>query len=198
MIGTPSALPDVTGSLNAWQQGDPQALSQVMPQVYGRLRRLAQSYFQNERADHTLQPTALVHEAFMRLERQRQGVWRSRAHFFAIAATVMRRILVDHARGRVVAKRGRGEAVLPLEEARHVPVLQHEAKEDLLALDAALRRLEALDPMQARLVELRYFGGLNIRETAAVLGVTSRTVKRRWQTARFWLYRELGGSSSLL
>lgn len=197
MIELRSARSDVTASLNAWQQGNPQALSEVMPQVYGRLRRLAQSYFQNERADHTLQPTALVHEAFMRLECQRQGAWRSRSHFFAIAATVMRRILVDYARGRAVAKRGRGEAALPLEEARHVPALQGEAKENLLALDAALRGLEALDPMQARLVELRYFGGLNVNETAAVLGVTSRTVKRRWQTARFWLYRELGGSALL-
>lgn len=186
---------DVTGSLNAWRRGDPQALAHVMPQIYGQLRRQAHSYFQNERPNHTLQPTALVHEAFLRLVHQRHGDWQSRAHFFAIAATLMRRILVDHARGRRMIKRGSGEDALPLDDARHMASPDGQGLEDVLALDGALRRLHGLDPLQARLVELRYFGGLNTRETAEVLGVTSRTVKRRWQTAKLWLYRELGGAS---
>lgn len=186
--------PDVTGSLNAWKHGDRQALAQVMPQIYGHLRRQAASYFQNERSDHTLQPTALVHEAFLRLVRQQQGDWHSRAHFYAIAATLMRRILVDHARGRGMSKRGSGERPKPLDEARQVALHQPMPAEDLIALDEALHRLSQMDPMQGRLVELRYFAGLSVDETAVVLGVTSRTVKRRWRTAKLWLYNQLHGA----
>lgn len=182
---------DVTASLNAWRQGDRQALMTVMPQIYGQLRRQASSYFQYERSDHTLQPTALVHETFLRLIEQRQGDWHSRSHFYAIAATLMRRILVDHARGRGMAKRGSGDKGKPLDEARHVKVSQTMPVEDLIAIDEALDRLSQLDPMQGRLVELRYFAGLSVEETAEVLGVTSRTVKRRWRTAKLWLYQQL-------
>ncbi len=182
---------DVTRSLNAWRQGDRDALSGVLPVIYGELRRLAASYFQHERASHTLQPTALVHEAFLRLAHQQRSDWHSRAHFFAIAATMMRRILVDHARGREVAKRGHGRPAVPLEEARQVAAETPLPAVDLVALDEALSRLSTLDPVQGRLVELRYFGGLSVDETAEVLGVTSRTVKRRWRTAKLWLYHQL-------
>lgn len=182
---------DVTRSLNAWRLGNQQALAEVMPRIYGRLRRQAASYLQQERRNHTLQPTALVHEAFLRLHQQRPGAWQSRAHFYAIAATLMRRVLVDHARSRCMIKRGQGIEGQSLDDARHLPSLETLPVEELLTLDDALQRLSELDAMQGRLVELRFFGGLSVEETAQVLGVTGRTVKRRWQTAKLWLYREL-------
>jgi RNA polymerase sigma factor (TIGR02999 family) len=178
---------DITLNLNAWRRGDQEALDAVMP-VYGELRRLAASYMQQERSDHTLQTTALVHEAFLKLSRHHSIDWHSRAHFLAIAATVMRRILVDCARQRETVKRGGGWTSATLDEAVEVAV---ERAPQLVSLDEALTRLAALDPQQGKLVELRYFGGLSVGETAEVLGVTARTVKRRWRTARMWLYRYL-------
>jgi RNA polymerase sigma factor (TIGR02999 family) len=178
---------DVTALLRDWSGGDPRALERLMPLVYGELRKLAASYLRRERSDHTLQPTALVHEAYLRLVDQRGVDWHNRAHFFGIAARMMRRILVDHARRRQAAKRdgaayrisGSGDLV----EAGHDP--------DLLALNSALDGLEALDPRQARIIELRFFGGLTVEETAEVVGISTATVKREWQTARAWLAREL-------
>lgn len=189
--GSPSLTVDVTRSLNAWRHGNHQALVEVMPRIYGRLRRQAASYLQHERLDHTLQPTALVHEAFLRLHQQQRGTWQSRAHFYAIAATLMRRVLVDHARGRRMIKRGQGHETLSLDAVGQLATLETLPAEELIALDDALRRLTELDAMQGRLVELRFFGGLSVEETAQALGVTGRTIKRRWQTAKLWLYHEL-------
>jgi RNA polymerase sigma factor (TIGR02999 family) len=168
-----------------------------MPVVYDELRRQAARYMRREPVGHTLQTTAVVHEAYLRLVEQDSARWQSRTHFFAVAAQLMRRILVDHARGRQAVKRGgaegRGAAGrLPLEVAEGVPDGQPAV--DVLALDEALRRLAELDPKQSRVVELRYFAGLGIEETAEVLGVSPATVKREWSTARAWLRRELGAS----
>jgi len=157
------------------------------------LRRIAAGYLRRERDGHTLQPTALVNEAYMRLVDQRDVTWQNRAHFLGIAAQVMRRILVDHARARLTAKRGGGVAPITLAGAAHGGA-QETDDVDLLALHDALERLAALDPEQARLVELRYFGGLTIEETAEALGVSPATVKREWALARAWLRRELSGS----
>lgn len=181
---TASRSEDTTGLLNDWRLGDNRALCSVMPRIYGELKRLAASQMQRERLDHTLQLTALVHEAFLRLASQEGGDWRSRAHFFAIAATMMRRVLVDYFRRREVAKRGGGQSPVPLDEAAEILDLAVRPAHLLLELDQALRALHTVDPEQARLVELRFFGGLTGDEIAEVLGVTSRTVKRRWRTAR--------------
>lgn len=185
-----SVAGDVTLRLNAWRRGDQQALDDVMPLIYTELRRLAASYMQRERPDHTLQATALVHEAFLRLNGHRRINWRSRAHFLAVAATVMRRILVDCARERETEKRGGPWTAVALGEALDLAV---ERAPELVALDEALESLSAMDPQQGRLVELRYFGGLTVGEIAEVLGTTDRTVKRRWRTAKMWLYRYLNG-----
>jgi RNA polymerase sigma factor (TIGR02999 family) len=168
-----------------------------MPVVYDELRRQAARYMRREPVGHTLQTTAVVHEAYLRLVEQDSARWQSRTHFFAVAAQLMRRILVDHARGRRAVKRGgaegRGAAGrLPLEVAEGVP--HEQPAVDVLALDEALRRLAELDPKQSRVVELRYFAGLGIEETAEVLGVSPATVKREWSMARAWLRRELGAS----
>ena len=179
---------DVTGLLVNWGNGDQQALEQLMPLVYGELRRLAQAYLRRERSDHTLQSTALVHEAFLRLVNQRNVQWKNRAHFFGIAAQLIRRILVDHARAHQADKRGAGAFKLSLDEAIGVAEKQDL---DLVALDDALHRLAELDPQQGRIVELRFFAGLSIEETAEVVGVSPATVKREWSTARAWLYRDL-------
>lgn len=186
-----SPTSDVTLRLNAWRRGDQQALDEVMPLIYGELKRLASSYMKGERPEHTLQTTALVHEAFLRLSGHRRIDWQSRAHFLAVGATVMRRILVDCARERETVKRGGPWTSVALDEALDLAV---ERAPQLVALDEALERLSAMDPVQGRLVELRYFGGLSVGETAEALGVTDRTVKRRWRTARIWLYRYLNGS----
>jgi RNA polymerase sigma factor (TIGR02999 family) len=178
---------DVTQWLIDWRNGNQEALAHMMPLVYNELRRLAHRYLQRERPDHTLQATALVHEAYLRLVDQRQAQWQNRAHFFGLAAQMMRRILVDHARHQHAAKRGGAEQKLSLDEAVWVST---EHATDLTALDDALTRLAGLDPQQSRLVELRFFGGLTIDETAEVLGVSPATVKREWSLARAWLYRE--------
>jgi RNA polymerase sigma factor (TIGR02999 family) len=179
---------DVTRLLVAWRQGDQVAQAHLLPLVYDELRRLAHRYLQRERPDHTLQATALVHEAYLRLIDQRQAQWQNRAHFFGLAAQMMRRILIDHARQHHAAKRGGAEQKLSLDEAVWVSA---ERTTDLVALDDALTRLAVLDPQQSRIVELRFFGGLTIEETAEVLGVSPATVKRDWSMAKAWLYREL-------
>lgn len=188
-------MPDITGLLIAWSNGGEDADGQLMAAVYAELRRLARGYLQRERQGHSLPPTALVHEAYVKLVDQRRVHWQNRAHFFAIAAHVMRRILVDHARARATAKRGAG-AIVSLEEVGDLTGGAGPPDADLLALDAALDKLARLDPRHGRLVELRYFGGLTVDEAAAVLGVAPITVKRDWAFARTWLYRELRGDAA--
>lgn len=183
---------DVTELLGQYREGKREALDRLMPLVYGELRRIAARYMKAEGASHTLQPTALVHEAYMRLVDQRDVEWQNRAHFFGVAAQLMRRLLVDHARGRNRQKRGGGLLVVPLEDRDAAGPAPDDGL-DLVALDDALDRLTALSPQQGRIVELRYFGGLSIEETAEVLGVSTMTVKRAWAMARAWLHRELSG-----
>jgi RNA polymerase sigma factor (TIGR02999 family) len=180
---------EVTALLRDWSGGDREALERLMPLVYQELRRLAASYLRVERPDHTLQPTALVHEAYLRLVDQRGVSWQNRAHFFGIAAQMMRRILVDHARRRQAAKRDATALRLPAMRAEGEEASARDP--ELLALDQALCGLESLDARQARIVELRFFGGLTVEETAEVAGVSSATVKREWRTARAWLAREI-------
>ena len=171
-----------------WRRGDQQARDELIPVVYDELRRLARLRLRNERPDHTLQSAALVNEAYLRLARQDAPQWQNRAHFFGVAAQLMRHILVDHARNRLAAKRGAGAPRLAL-EPELVPARESEV--DLVALDDALGKLAALDAQQARLIELRFFAGLSIEDTSVVLGVSPATVKREWVTARAWLRREL-------
>ena len=180
---------DVTGLLLEWSSGKEAAAAPLMDAVYDELRHLARAYLLRERRDHSLPPTALVHEAYLKLVDQHRVRWQNRAHFFAVAGQVMRRLLVDHARTRSAAKRGVGLTV-PLDG---VDAPGGGRSADLLALDTALDKLAALDPRQARLVELRYFGGLTVDEAAAVMDVAAITVKRDWAIARTWLFRELGG-----
>ena len=180
---------DVTALLGDWSRGDRTALNQLLPLVYAELRRVAARQLRSERTDHTLQPTALVHEVFIRLVDQRQVDWQNRAHFFGVAANVMRRILVDHARRHGARKRGEGVRCVSIDEAQDVAASN---EMPVLALDHALDRLETVDVELARIVELRAFGGLTIEETAHVLGVSPSTAKRDWRTARAWLARELG------
>jgi RNA polymerase sigma factor (TIGR02999 family) len=179
---------DVTGLFLKWSKGDEQALDELMARVYGELKRLADIYLHRERSEHTLQSTALVHEAFLRLSGQREAEWKNRAHFFGIAAQMIRRILVDYARAHQAAKRGAGAVKLTLDERIDVP---DKRDLDLVALDDALQTLATLDPLQSRIVELRFFTGLSIEETAEVLGISPATVKREWAMARAMLYREL-------
>src|SRR5688572_12347775 len=186
---------DVTGLLLAWSAGDQGALDRLLPAVYAELRRQARLALRHESAGHTLQPTALVHEAYLRLVDQRQARWESRGHFFAVAAQAMRRILVDHARARRRAKRGGGAVVVALSdadaEAADGLTGAAAAGVDPIDLDDALTRLAAVDPAKARLVELRYFAGLSVPEAAEALGVSRATVGREWAVARAWLRREL-------
>jgi len=182
----------VTRLLQAWSDGNAAALEQLTPLVYEELRRLAARYMGRERPGHTLQTSALINEAYLRLVDARGVQWHNRAHFFAVSAQVMRRILVDFARARQNLKRGGGARPLPLEEA-HVAAPERSA--DLLALHEALDRLAALNPRQGRVVELRYFGGLTEEEMAEVLNVSQRTVRHDWGLARAWLYRELSRSA---
>lgn len=192
--GLPNATPEnsahgnVTGLLAAWQAGDEEALGRLTPQVYQQLKRLAGGHLKSERKGHTLQPTALVHEAFVRLVDQKQVRWKSRAHFFGIASHLMRRILVDYARRRNAEKRQAAAVAISLDEAAEVP-----AREDIdmIRLDDALDDLAELDPRQSRIVELRFFGGLTVRETAHVLGISPATVKLDWAMARAWLFDQL-------
>jgi RNA polymerase sigma factor (TIGR02999 family) len=185
---------EITDLLLNWSRGDRDALERLVPMVYQECRRLAALQLGGERAGHTLSPTALVHELYLRLVDQRRASWQNRAHFFGVAAGLMRRILVDHARGRAALKRGGGGIFVQLTD--DVPGAAgsrdgDEAAADLLALDEALHRLGERDPDQRQLVELRYFAGLTVEETAHVLGRSPRTVKREWQLARAWLFREL-------
>ena len=179
---------NVTQLLLDWNKGDRAALDDLLPMVYGELRRLAQSYLSRERRDHTLQATALVHEAYLRLVDQRNVTWQNRAHFFGIAAQMMRRILVNHAEAHNAAKRGGGAQKLSLDEAISFAE-NHEV--DLIALDDALKRLEAIDGQQSRIVEMRFFGGLTIEETAEALAVSAATVERDWRMAKAFLRRDL-------
>jgi RNA polymerase sigma factor (TIGR02999 family) len=178
---------DVTQLLAQWTDGDPKALDTLLPLVYNELRRVARSYLQRERSEHTLQSTALVHEAYLRLVDQHVS-WQNRAHFFGIAAQMMRRVLVDHARSWNTAKRGEGVCRVTLDEElmgagpRDV---------DVIALDEALSSLAKLDPQQSRIVELRFFAGLSIEDTSEVLKISPATVKREWAMAKAWLYREM-------
>jgi RNA polymerase sigma factor (TIGR02999 family) len=185
----------ITRLLREWQGGSAQALDQLMPLVYGELHALASRYLARERRDHTLQTTALLHEAYLRMAGPRETDWQSRAHFFGVAAQVMRRILVDHARRDRRVKRGGGAPHLALEDVDPAATPAPLDAVDAYALDQALSRLEALDAQQGRLVELRYFGGLTIEETAEVMRVSTATVKRDWAVARAWLYRELAGDA---
>src|SRR5262249_2089574 len=179
---------DVTALLADWRRGNRTALNQLLPLVYAELRRVAARQLRNERADHTLQPTALVHEVFLRLVDQRHVDWQNRAHF-GVAAQVMRRILVDHARRHGASKRGEGVPCVSIEEAKDVAASDGMP---LLALDQALDRLEKVDADLAKIVELRAFGGLTIEEAAHVLSVSPSTAKRDWRTAKAWLNREIG------
>jgi RNA polymerase sigma factor (TIGR02999 family) len=188
----PAAAKPVTELLRAWSGGDEQARDQLLPLIYGELRRRAASQLRRERQGHTLQPTALVHEAYLRLIGQ-EVAWQNRAHFFALASEMMRRILVDHARGRKREKRDGGWTRVELDEA---VAISEQRDVDLLLLDQALTELTALDPQHGRIVELRFFGGMTLEETAEVLGVSAATVKRDWSLARTWLYRRLKGSAA--
>ena len=183
---------NVTKLLVQWSSGDQGALDALIPLVYEELRRVARYYLKQEKPSHTLSSTALVHEAYLRLVNQKEVTWQNRAHFFGVAAQMMRRILVDHARRRSYAKRGGGAMTLALEEAVATP---QRREIDVVALDDALDSLAKLDDRQSRMVELRFFGGLSIEETSEVLGVSVPTVKREWASARAWLYREISGGS---
>ena len=186
----PAPSPAVTRLLVDWTNGNQSARDELMPLVYGELRRLAGDRLRSERPDHTLQATAIVHEAYLKLVDQTRVQWAGRAHFFAIAARLIRRILVDHARRRAAGKRGGDRVRVTLDERLLAPGLR---ELDLVVLDDAMRELAELDPELAGLVELRFFGGLTIEETAAALGVSAATVKREWATARAWLHRRIAG-----
>lgn len=186
MATTPTG--EVTQLLLDWGGGDRAALDKLVPAVYQELRRLARHYMRGERAGHTLQTSALVNEAYMRLVDYKNARWQNRAHFFAVAAQAMRRILVDHARANRAAKRGAGGQKVSLDEAA---VLSDERAEELIALDDALTKLEQLDERKSRIVEMRYIGGLSVEEVAEVLGVSPRTVEREWRSAKAWLHRAI-------
>lgn len=179
---------EVTLLLSALTRGDQDAGARLIPVVYNELRRLAGSYMRHERPDHTLQATALVHEAYLKLVEQQSVNWQSRAHFFGVAAQLMRRILIDHARGHLRQKRGGEYKKVSLNDAF---IFSPEQSVELLAVDESLQRLAKLDERQARVVELRFFGGLSVEEAAAVLGISAKTVKRDWSVAKAWLYADL-------
>ena len=179
---------DVTLLLKRYSNGDQDALAQLIPKIYDELHRLASSYRQGERIDHTLQTTALVHEAYLRLVDQRQVQWNNRKHFFAVAAQMMRRILIDHARKHVSLKRGGSFARIPLEQAA---VFFREQPRELIAVDELLTRLASLDPQGSRIVELRFFAGLSVEETADVMGLSSAKIRREWSVAKAWFMREM-------
>jgi RNA polymerase sigma factor (TIGR02999 family) len=187
---TEPPLPPITAALRAWKSGDDSAEAALVRLVYPELHQRAERILRYERPDHTLQPTALVNEAYLRLLDQHQVVWQDRLHFFSIAARLMRRVLLDHARKRKSAKRGGGQVLVPLELAGEIAA---PATADLEALDQALERLAAFDPEGARLIELRFFAGLSVEETAEALGRSVSTVVRQWRAARAWLFGELAG-----
>jgi RNA polymerase sigma-70 factor, ECF subfamily len=182
---------DVTALLGELTKGNPEAGPKLIPLVYDELRRLADGYMRRERTGHTLQATALVHEAYLKLLGQHSVDWQNRAHFFGIAAQVMRRVLIDHARRHVRDKRGGGKEAVPLDEAL---VFSPERSSEFLELDSALERLAERDARLAKIVELRFFGGLTVEETAEVVGISPKTVKRDWTVAKAWLHGELKAS----
>ena len=182
-------MADVAALLARWQDGDKSALDAMLPEVYDELRRLARFYLSRERADHTLQPTELVHEAYVRLVAQREVDWHNRAHFLGVAAQVLRRVLLHHAENRSALKREGYANRVVLDEA--LACLENQTTVDILSLNTALDRLAELDERQSRIVELRVFGGLTIDEAAEVLNLSAATVKRDWNVARLWLRREL-------
>ena len=184
----PDPARQVTQLLADWSKGDLQAREALLPLVYDELRQLAAAYLRRERSDHTLQPTALVHEAYLRLVDARSVDWHSRSHFFSVSAKLMRRILVDHARGHLAEKRGSGLPKVPLTEAI---AMSQDRPSDLVALDEALTRLTERDPQQSRVVELRIFAGLTVEATAKALDISPATVKRDWAVAKAWLSREI-------
>lgn len=179
---------DVTGLLHEWRQGDESAFDKLMPLVYDEIRRIAHRYMQKERDGHTLQTTALINEAYVRLVGQQQIEWQNRAHFFAVTAQVMRHVLIDYARRLHYAKRGGGVQHVALEL---VDAMSPERALELVVLDEALIELSKLDPRKSRVVELRYFGGLNLEETADILEISLMTVRRDWRAAKAWLYRRI-------
>jgi RNA polymerase sigma-70 factor (ECF subfamily) len=187
------ASKDVTRLLQELKNGDAIAEGKLITAVYNELRRLASAYMRRERPDHTLQATALVHEAYFRLVDQKSVDWQNRAHFFGVAAHVMRRLLIDHARGHVRDKRGGGRTEVLLDEAALVSPQQ---SAQLLDLDFALHRLAQLDPRQAKIVELRFFAGLSVEETAWLMNISDKTVKRDWSVAKAWLHAELSKSDT--
>ena len=182
---------EVTQLLQGWSVGNREALDKLLPLVYDELRRLAHSYLTHERPDHTLQTTALVHEAYLKLIDQRSVNWQNRAHFFAISAQAMRRILLDNARRHTAAKRGSGGQKVSLDEV--ATLSRDTANVSLISLDEALQKLATIDADQSRIVELRYFGGLTIEETAEVLQTSPSSVQREWTIARAWLYNAIAG-----
>lgn len=182
---------EITQMLIELTGGNKDVVNQILPHIYDELRRLAGNYLRRERSDHTLQPTALVHEAYMKLIDQKKVKWQNRAHFFGIAAQVMRRILMDHARKHSAEKRGGEAEKLPIEE--EILVVSHGRSAELLALDEALEKLAQFDETKAKIVELRYFGGLSIEETAEVMGVSVPTINRHWRMAKAWLHAEVSG-----
>src|SRR5690349_4671209 len=190
MTTPPSTRQEVTQLLGDWSGGDEAALEQLIPLVQPELHRLAHYYMSRERAGHTLQTTALLDEAYLRLVNETKRSWKSRTHFLAATAQLMRRIMVDHARERLAAKRGGGGLRIPLED---VALVTPTRSEELLALDEALEKLSAFDPRKGQIVELRYFGGLTVEETAEFLKLNQRTVEREWTMAKAWLYRALSG-----
>ena len=183
---------NITELLVGYGRGDKEALDKLMPIVYDELRRQAARYLRREQAGHTLQTTALIHEAYVRLVDQRNVQWQNRAHFFGIAAQMMRRILVDHARGKRRAKRGGSDVKVSLADAT-IPVKERDL--DVVALDEALTRLAEIDEQQSKVVELRFFSGLTVEETAEVMHISPATVKRDWSMAKAWLHRELSGAT---
>jgi len=191
MTSPPSPPHEITQLLAEWSEGNQAALDQLYPLVYNELRRLAHGYLRRERKGHTLQTTALINEAYLRLVDQKNVHWANRLHFFGISAQIMRRILIDHARLHAYAKRGGGAQKVSLDEIAIVAV---ERASNLLLLDDALNRLAKIDPRRSHVVELRYFGGLNNEEIAGVLKISENTVTRDWNMARAWLYQELSGS----
>lgn len=186
----PASSARITELLANWGQGNADAREALMPLVYDELRRIARRHLWRQRPNHTLQSAALVNEAYLRLVRQESPQWQNRAHFFGVAAQAMRQILVDYARSRLAAKRGAGAPRFTLDTKIALPE-QDKEEVDLVALDDALNTLAALDPRQSRIIELRFFGGLSIQDTAVVLGISPATVKREWTMARMWLHREM-------
>jgi RNA polymerase sigma factor (TIGR02999 family) len=189
MESDPEKPREITQMLREWSEGRREALDELMPVIYDELRRQASRYLRGERVGHTLQTTALIHEAYLKLIDQRDVNWQNRAHFFAIAAQAMKRILVDYARERHMQKRGGADENLPLYEARFVTLGEQDV--DLVAVDEALSRLAEFDPQQASVVELKFFGGFSIEEIAEALGISPATVKREWNSAKAWLRLEM-------